>query len=244
MLTPMLHRLLLAGLLSLPAGVLAEEYFIAGVAQRQGQEGAWWGTELWVTNTTASTGAYAVVFLPVGQSNSEALRLEPALEDIGPGVTVLRKNVVPEGGLGALRVVASPGVMVYCRVFNAAGKGSFGLGLAPVTRANATRPGEIAHLVGLRRSPQFRTNVGLVNVSGDNGAVRVRLVSERGEVVGEQPFRIAPGAYLQLTDVLHAFGMQRAENVRAEVTGTVPFLAYASVIDSRSGAPTLVQPLR
>lgn len=244
MLVWMLQRFLLAALLLVPAGALAEEYFIAGVAQRQGQEGAWWGTELWVTNTTASTGGYAVVFLPVGQSNSEALRLEPAMEDIPPGVTVLRKDAVPEGGLGALRVIASPGVMVYCRVFNAAGKGSFGLGLPPVTRASATRPGEIAHLVGLRRSPQFRTNVGVVNVSGDNGAVRVRLVSERGELMGEQPFRIAPGAYLQLTDVLHAFGQQRAENVRAEVTGTVPFVAYASVIDSRSGAPTLVQPLR
>lgn len=244
MLIEMLHRLLLGALLLLPAGVSGEEYFIAGVAQRQGQEGSWWGTELWVTNTTASTGGYAVVFLPVGQSNLEALRAEPVLEDIPPGVTILRKDVVPEGGLGALRIVTSPGVMVYCRVFNAAGRGSFGLGLPPVTRANATRPGEISHLVGLRRSPQFRTNVGLVNVSTDNGAVRLRLIGERGEVIGEQPFRLAPGAYLQLTDALHAFGRQRAENVRVEVSGTVPFIAYAAVIDSRSGAPTLVQPLR
>jgi|YNPBryunderm2012_1023409.scaffolds.fasta_scaffold10465_4 hypothetical protein len=240
----MLYRILLGLLLVLPAGVSADEYFLVGVAQRQGQEGAWWGTELWVTNTTASTGGYAVVFLPVGQSNLEALRLEPPLEDIAPGVTVLRRDAVPEGGLGALRIVTTPGVMVYCRVFNAAGRGSFGLGLPPITRAGATKPGEIAHLVGLRRSPQFRTNVGVLNVSGDNGAVRVRLVSERGEVMGEQPFRVAPGAYLQLTDVLHAFGQPRAENVRAEVTGTVPFIAYAAVVDSRSGAPTLVQPLR
>jgi len=240
----MLYRLLLGALLVLPAGVFAEEYFIAGVAQRQGQDGAWWSTELWVTNTTAATGGYAVVFLPVGQSNLEALRLEPALEDIGPGVTVLRKDVVPEGGLGALRVITTPGVMVYCRVFNAAGRGSFGLGLPPMTRASAARPGEIAHLVGLRRSPQFRTNLGVLNVSVDNGIVRVRVVSERGDVMGEQPFRVAPGAYLQLTDVLHAFGQQRAENVRAELTGTVPFIAYAAVVDSRSGAPTLVQPLR
>ncbi|MEP0775367.1 MAG: hypothetical protein HRF46_13520 [Acidobacteriota bacterium] len=240
----MFRSLLVAALLFAPAGAVAEEYFVVGVAQRQGQEGSWWGTELWVTNTTASTGGYAVVFLPVGQSNLEGLRVEPTLEDIPPAATVLRKDVVPEGGLGALRVVTTPGVMVYCRVFNAAGRGSFGLGVPPLTRAAATRPGEIAHLVGLRRSPQFRTNVGVMNLSTDNGGVRIRLVSERGEVVGEQPFRLAPGAYLQLTDILHAFGQQRAENVRAEVSGTVPFVAYAAVIDSRSGAPTLVQPLR
>lgn len=240
----MLRCLLVAALLVAPFGAVADEYFIVGVAQRQGLEGSWWSTELWVTNTTASTGGYAVVFLPEGQSNLDALRLEPTLEDIPPGATVARKDVVPEGGLGTLRLITTPGVMAYCRVFNAAGRGSFGLGVPPLTRAAATKPGEIAHLVGLRRSPQFRTNVGMFNVSSDHGAVRIRLVNERGEVVGEQPFRLAPGAYVQLTDVLHAFGQQRAENVRAEVSGTVPFIAFAAVIDSRSGAPTLVQPLR
>lgn len=240
----MLRTVFLAVLMLAPLGAGAEEYFIIGVAQRPGQEGSWWSTELWITNTTTATGGYALVFLPVGQANLEGLRAEPLLEDLAPGATVLRKDAVPEGGLGALRVVTTPGVMVYCRVFNAAGKGSFGMGVPPATRADATKPGELAHLVGLRRSPQFRTNIGVLNVSADNGTVRIRIIGERGEVVGEQPFRLAPGGYLQLTDVLHAFGQQRAENVRAEVSSTVPFLAYAAVVDSRSGAPTLVQPLR
>lgn len=241
----MLRAFLVAALLLLaPSAVTAEEYFLVGVAQRQGQEGSWWGTELWITNTTAATGGYSLVFLPVGQSNLEGLRAEPPMEDIPPGATVLRRDAVPEGGLGALRILTTPGVMVYCRVFNAAGRGSFGLGLPPQTRAQATRPGELAHLVGLRRTPQFRSNIGVLNLSPENGTVRVRLVGERGEALGEEAFRLAPGAYLQLTDFLHAFGQTRAENVRAELSGTVPFLAYAAVIDSRSGAPSLVLPLR
>jgi hypothetical protein len=70
--------------------------------------------------------------------------------------------------------------------------------------------------------------------------VRVRLCLQSGEVAGNEAYRVAPGGYVQLDDALHAFGVPRGENVRAEVTGTVPFFAFASVIDARSGAPTLV----
>ncbi len=220
-----------------------EESFLVGVAQRQGQDGAWWNTEVWIVNTTARTGGYAAVFLPVGRSNLEALTSDPVLQDLAPGVTVYRNDVVPEGGLGTLRIITTPGVVVAARVFNAAGRGSFGLGLPAMSRSSATRQGEIANLVGLRRTPQFRTNMGIFNPTVDNGRVRVRVLSGDGAVLGEQSYGVAPGAYLQLTDVLHAFEVTRAENLRAEVTGTVPFLAYASVVDTRSAAPTLVLPL-
>jgi hypothetical protein len=229
---------------ALAASAGAEEYFVVGVAQRKGQDGTWWNTEVWVSNTSASSGGYSAVFLPVGKSNLAGLRAEAALEDLRPGETALRKDLVPEGELGVLRIVTTPGVVVYCRVFNAAGRGSFGLGMPAQLRSDAVKPGEIAHLLGLRRTPQFRTNMGLFNPTVDNGQVRIRLVGEHGEVVGEQPYSLAPGGYLQLTDVLHAFGVSRGENLRAEVTGTVPFFAYASVVDTRSGAPTYVAPLR
>jgi hypothetical protein len=36
----------------------------------------------------------------------------------------------------------------------------------------------------------------------------------------------------------------RGEHMRAELSGTVPFFAHASVLDGRSGAPTLILPQR
>lgn len=233
----------LLGAVALAASAAAEEFFIPGVAQRQGQDGAWWNTEVWITNTTPSTGGYAVVFLPSGQGNVEGLQSEPVLEDVPPGATVYRTDLVPAGGVGVLRVVCTTGVVAYARVFNAAGRGSFGQGMPALPRSMAVRPGEIAHLVGLRRTPQFRSNVGIFNPSTDNGVARVRVLNARGEVLGEQPYRLAPGGYLQLDDVLHAFQVSRGENLRAEVSGSVPLLAFAAVIDARSGAPTLILPL-
>lgn len=233
-------------LVALAAAVSAagEELFIPGVAQRQGQDGAWWNTEVWVTNTSTSSGGYAAIFLPSGQGNLEGLQAEPTLEDLPPGATVYRADLVPQGGVGVLRIVCTPGVVAHARVYNAAGRGSFGQGMPAVPRSSAVRPGEIAHLVGLRRTPQFRTNIGVFNTAAEDGVVRLRVLNARGEVLAEQPYRIAPGGYLQLDDVLHAFQVTRGENLRAELSGSVPFLAFAAVIDARSGAPTLVLPLR
>jgi hypothetical protein len=234
---------LVAVLLLCAAPLAADEFFVPMVAQKEGEDGAWWNTEVWVANTTASTASYGVVFLPAGKSNLQELREEVTSEDLAPGATVYRNDVVPQGAVGVLRVVASPGVQVYARVFNAAGRGSFGEGVPGLPRSAAIKPGEIGSLLGLRRTPQFRTNMFLFNPSVDNGTLRVRVINQRGEVVREEVYRAAPGGLVELDDVLHGFDVSRGENLRAEVTGTVPFFAFASVVDTRSGAPTLVQPL-
>jgi hypothetical protein len=228
----------------LAAVVSAEEVFVPMAAQKQGQDGAWWNTEVWITNTTAATGAYGTVFLPAGRPNLDGLRAEPVMEDLPPGATAYRNDLVPEGSVGVLRVVTTPGVQVFARVFNAAGRGSFGEGIPGLAARAATRPGEIANLMGLRRTPQFRTNLAFFNPSTDAGIVRVRLLNQRGEVAGEQSYRLAAGGFVQVDDALHAFGVARGEHLRAEVSGTVPHFAFASVVDARSGAPTLITPLR
>ena len=218
----------------------ADEYFVPMVGQRQGQDGAWWNTEVWISNTSTITGGYAAVFLPAGQPNLEGLRADPVLQDLAAGETVYRNDLVPEGGVGVLRFVATPGVVVFTRVFNAAGKGSFGQGMPALPKSAAAHPGDVAQLLGLRRTPQFRTNISLFNPSTENGVVHVRVFSQRGDLAGEESYRLAAGGYLQLDDALHSFGVPRGEHLRAEVTGTVAFFAFASVIDTRSGAPTLV----
>lgn len=239
-----MRRTLLGALVLLAAGVAgAEEYFVPMVGQKQGLDGAWWNTEVWISNTSSTTGGYAVIFLPGGQANLDGLRADPALEDLPPGATVYRNDLVPEGSVGVLRVVTTPGVVIFTRVFNAAGRGSFGQGIPALPKSAATRPGDIAQLIGLRRTPQFRTNIALFNPSPDHGVLRVRLLTQRGEVVGDESYRLSGGGYIQLDDALHALGVPRGENLRAEVTGTVPFFAFASVIDARSGAPTLVPSL-
>lgn len=234
-----------AVLVSGVSGAVADEYFIPGTAQRQGSDGQWWNTEVWISNTASSPGGYAAVFLPAsGAGNLESLELEPAMIEIPPRATVFRNDLVPEGQIGALRVIVTSGVLVYSRVANAAGKISTAQGMPAFLRSAAIRPGELACLIGLRRTPQFRTTIGLLNPSREAGAVTVRLVSQKGETVHEVTYQLPAGAALQLDEVLHAFGVVRGEHMRAELSGTAPFFAYATVVDARSGAPTLILPQR
>lgn len=227
------------------AGTLgAEELFVPMVGQKQGLDGAWWNTEVWIANTSTSSGGYAVVFLPAGQANLEGLHAEPELEDVPPGATVYRNDLVPRGQTGVLRILTTPGIAAVGRVYSAAGRGSFGQAVPALPRSAAIRPGEMGQLLGLRRTPQYRTNIGLFNPSTEGGVVRIRLYQANGTQAGEQSYRLAAGGYIQLNDVLHAFGITRGEHLRAELSGRVPCLAFASVIDARSGAPTLLAPVR
>lgn len=227
------------------ASATADELFVPAAVHRQGPDGAWWNTEVWVSNTTAAVAGYGCVFLPANRpSNLEELRLELALVDVGPRATVFRNDLVPEGLSGALRCVTTPGVVIYARQANAAGKASSALGMPALSRNGAIRPGEVANLVGLRRTPQYRTVVGIVNPTPEPAAVQVRLYSQAGDLVHEYTYQVGAGVVLQLEEMLHAFGVVRAENMRAELSASSPFFTYASVIDARSGAPTLILPLR
>ncbi|MFZ5787494.1 MAG: hypothetical protein ACOY3Y_13715 [Acidobacteriota bacterium] len=228
----------------LATAVAGEDLFLPMVAQKQGQDGAWWNTEVWISNPGETAGGYAAVFLPAGQDNENALREEPQLEEVPPGATVHRDDLVPQGSVGAVRVVVTPGLLVYGRVFNAAGRGSFGQGMPAWSRSDALQAGQPANLIGLRRSAQFRANLALLNPTLDPCSVRLRLLGPRGEALGEEVYQLPPGGQVQVNDVLHGLGVSRGEHIRAEVVGDQPFFALASVIDSRSGAPTLVVPQR
>lgn len=231
---------LLAAMLVASTAV-ADDVFVPVVAQRQGPDGQWWNTEVWISNTSSSAGGFAAVFLPAGgASNLDRLDAEPAMEAVAPRATVFRDDLVPQGQAGALRLVVTPGVMVYARLVSAAGKASSAQGMPALSRSAAIRPGEQAFLIGLRRTPQYRTTVNLLNPVREAGTVTVRLFSQLGEPVFETTYQLPPGAVLQVDEILQSFGVVRGEHMRAELIGTIPFFALASVVDARSGAPMLV----
>lgn len=231
-------------LLLLAVSSAAEDLFVPVAVQRSGREGSWWNTEVHVINTTADLAHWAAVFLPAGKNNGELLRLELEPEEalLGHASTV-RTDLVPEGSLGALRFVVSPGVAVWARIYNASGKLAASQTLPGMRREQALRRGEVGHLVGLRRNAQFQTNLFLFCPGLEGATVRVRVVGERGERFGDQTYGLAPGGMLVLDDFLLVLGVPRDEVVRAEVVGSAPFFALASVVESRSGVATLHWPL-
>lgn len=222
----------------------AEELFIPVAVQRNGQGGSWWNTEVQITNTRADPAHWSAVFLPAGKNNREllGLELEPEEEILGY-TSVVRTDLVPEGALGAIRFVVSPGVVVWARIYNASGKFATSQFVPGMRREQALRRGEVGHLVGLRRNPQFRTNLFLFCPGTEGATVRVRVMGERGERFGDQTYGLVPGGMLLLDDFLLVLGVPGEEIIRAELVGSAPFFALASVVESRSGAATLHWPL-
>jgi hypothetical protein len=93
------------------------------------------------------------------------------------------------------------------------------------------------------------TYAGARNRALDFGGTRLRLWAPAGPEstiidcgFAARGFNFHSGE--DTTAVVRGFAVTRGEHLRAELSGTVSFFAQASVIDSRSGSPTLVLPQR
>lgn len=225
------------------SGGAATEFWVPVVAQVPGADGSYWNTELWIANLGGSVGTYGFVFLPAGGDNGRLLVDDPAAESLGPNETVHLRNVVPAGSTGALRVVASGNLVVRCRLHNTRGGASVGQFVPALAADELVPTGATATLVPLIRSSQFRTNVGFFNPGANPIAVQAAVYDERGRELGRTEYRLGAGSQTQVNDFLLAFKVDRAEAAQVQLTAEAPFAAYASIVDARSGAPTLVLPV-
>lgn len=238
-----IRHLLPLVLLATCAVAAAGERFVPVVAQVKGMDDSYWNTELWVTNLSAGTGTYAITFLPAGQDNTRALLTAAPATSLGPGETVHVRDVVPPGETGALRVVTTDGVVVTCRLYNARSRGSVGQIIPALAAGEMVAAGQRAFLVPLLRSSQFRTNLGLFNPTQNPIKVQVTLLNGRGREVGRAEYAVEPGSQVQVNDVLLAFRVNQADGFQAMLVGDGRFAAYASIVDTRSNAPTTLMPV-
>lgn len=222
--------------------VRAGERFVPVVAQVKGANGSYWNTEIWVSNLSGSVGTYALTFLPAGRDNGQILMAEAVGEPIAAGETIHLKGVVPPGRAGALRVVASDGVIVRCRVYNARSRGSVGQMVPALSREEMIGPGSEGFLVPLVRSGQFRTNVGLFNPGENPIHVHVEVRDHTGKRIGAASYGLDPGSQTQINDFLLQFKVSRADGFQAVLSADDWFTAYATIVDTRSGASTFISP--
>jgi len=174
-----------ASALLLVAGAsLATERWVPVVAQVTGADGSYWNTELWIANLGGSVGTYAITFLPSAEDNGHLLLEDPATASLGPHETVHLKNVVPQGGSGALRVLLSDNLVVRCRLYNTRGGSSVGQFVPALAGSELIPSGGHGTLVPLVRSAQFRTNVGIFNPGANPIKVRATVFDEHGREVG------------------------------------------------------------
>lgn len=222
---------------------LAARWIVPGSAHASGSGGTNWRTDLTLVNPSAAPAPVTVWFL--GANTDNATLPLPASRTVPAGGQLVVPDVLDtlfgRSGGGALLVESGEtSLSVASRTYNKLPDREYGMSLPGVAATQAIAPGETGHLVFLAKSDRYRTNVGFAGTTAQRGTVRVRLRNAAGALLGEGTLELLPNGQTQMNDVFETLGAAATTIARAEVTGDVPFVSFATVIDNRTGDPFAV----
>lgn len=230
---------LLVCLTALPLG--AAEWMVPAAAHAPGASNTNWRTDLRVVNPAATAASVRIDLLPANTDNTARSRTAtvnvPAQGQLSL-VDVLDTQF-DFTGTGALLVTSDESsLIVTSRTYNeAAGGATYGQFIPGVPVASALGSGVAGNLIYLTKTDDYRTNVGFAGTTATAGTVTITLYNAAGSQLGSGSFPVLPYGQSQVNDVFVSTGSAAAAVARAVVTATVPVVAYASIIDNRTGDP-------
>ncbi len=228
-------------------------------AHSTGALGTNWRTDLEVHNPGATMAGYTIALLKRDADNSSPLAQSFSLE---PGRSARYADVVDAvfhfNGAAAFRITPTSGsILVTSRTYNALGSGNpmnlpagstFGQFVPGFTSDQAIATGQEGRLIQLaHRDPNskldYRTNLGYVNTCAATIAVVTDLYRADGVKLGTVNDSLRPYEYKQIDKIFERATSATVADGYAIVRTTTPgatFIAYASVIDNRTGDPVCV----
>ncbi|MCU0290886.1 MAG: hypothetical protein MUF10_02710 [Thermoanaerobaculaceae bacterium] len=224
--------------------------YVPGAAALGGSGGTNWRTDLEVHNPGAIQATYEIALLKRDQDNPNPLKATFPLE---AGHSMRYGNVLTNlfgySGAATLRVSPTAGqVMVTSRTYDDQTIKTYGQFVAGRPAAQAIEFGGAARLILLSQSSSlatgFRTNIGLVNVTGLTINVEVKVHYGDGAHIGTKQYPLGPYESIQVNEMIRTdLGVGDVDDAYAIVRTTTSggaFFAYASVIDNRSKDPIYV----
>ncbi|HEX8254238.1 MAG TPA: hypothetical protein VF846_13930 [Thermoanaerobaculia bacterium] len=246
---------------------------IPAVAHANGMN-AQFESDVRVTNSSAKLMQYEVTFTPSGDQGLAAGR--QTTFGIEPGQTIALDDVLSswfgtggESAVGTLEIrpvtealPATPSfafngltdlvTFASSRTFSVTPNGTFGQYIPAVPYANfigRVSPSGLPTALSLQQishSERYRTNLGIVEASGEPASLVVSVFGESGQRLTEFPVQLAGGQHTQLNGFLAANGITSLDDGRVEIAVTSPggkVTAYASVLDNKTNDPLLVTPV-
>lgn len=244
---------------------------IPAVAHAEGIN-AQFESDVRVSNTSPQTMKYQLTFIPSGEAGMTQGR--QATLDIEPGRTIALDDVLRSWfGTGTASVVGTleirpltqsssttsssavrgvPNFVTFAssRTFNQTPNGTFGTYIAAIPFANfvgrptGTAGANVLSLQQIAQSATYRTNLGLVEGSGNPVDLLVSVFDTAGSRVTQFPVALTGGQHVQLGSFLQQRNIQ-LDDGRLEVqvtSGTGKVTAYASVINNVTGDSLVVTP--
>jgi uncharacterized repeat protein (TIGR01451 family) len=229
-------------------------------------------SDIRVTNTSSKLLQYQVTFTPSGGNGlaggkQTTFSIEPgrtmALDDVlrtwfGTGndssigtleVRPLTPTATTTPG-AALRGLPDLVTFAASRTFNLTPKGTFGQYIPAVPFANfiglVGNSGSSLSLQQIAQSDRYRTNLGIVEGSGEPVSLLVKVFGQTGQKLTEFPVQLKGGEHTQLNAFLTSNGIPSLDDGRVEISvigGGGKVTAYASVLDNDTNDPLLVTPV-
>jgi len=219
-----------------------------------------------VTNTAPQAQKYQLTFTPDGDSaKSTTVSIDPgktlALDDIlatwfGNGTSAI--GTLEIRTLAASSTASSPSspssssstpsitTFAASRTYNVTANGTFGQYIPAIPFAQFIDKSGLISLQQIASSAAYRTNLGLLEGSGNPATVLVSVFGNDGAKLAEFTQTLAGGQHLQMNGVLAAKGLTDLADGRIEVKLTSSggkVTAYASVLDNATNDPLLVAPV-
>jgi uncharacterized repeat protein (TIGR01451 family) len=226
-----------------------------------------------VTNSSAQPMKYQVTFTPTGDSG--ITEGKQTTVDIDPGRTIALDDVLQSwfgsnGATGTMEIrpltttttststaaVQAAGLaniltFAASRTYNTTLNGTFGQYIPAVPFAAFVGRGAdpskstILSLQQIAQSPAYRTNLGLVEGSGDPASVLISVFGDNGQKLTEFTQDLKGGQHIQLNSILAEKNVQVTDGrIEVKVTSAVgKVTAYASVLDNQTNDPLLVSPV-
>jgi hypothetical protein len=227
-----------------PSLVSAKRFVVPGVAEFDSGFSNF-HTDMRVYNAASTDANVTINF-----SGSVSL---PAVQRTIPAGQVLAVDNVlgtlwnAANGVGAVNITTASDaqLVVTARTFSRdANGGTFGQFIPGVTAADAVGVGDRAlNVVQLEQSPQFRSNLGLVEVTGNPVTVEITGFTPDSKVAAHVEKTLAGGEFSQPGSIFTQMGFGDVYNGRISVRaigGTGKVAVYGSVVDNRTADPTYV----
>ena len=229
----------------LKSGTVANRYTVPGVGDLPN------GTANWVSDmrlfNPADTAVDATLtYFPIASSGSPNTKtVTLAAGEVRVFNSVLQSFFGQTNSLGSVLVTTAgnSSLVATARTYNQTGNGTYGQFIPAVTPAESIGAGERwLQILQLEESSRLRTNIGIVETSGNAVTAEISLNLPDSRVTPKIEVALAPNEYRQFS--LAQFGMGSAVyNARVAVRvldGSGRVTAYGSVIDAQTQDPTYV----
>lgn len=230
--------------------VAAQHYVLPGVAELDNGPASNFHTDMRIYNAGNAAVQLSLAYFPqAGDSTPKPANVNITLQ---PGQVRAINNVLPElwqltrsGGAVAIDAPASSSIVVTGRTYsrNATG-GTYGQFIPGVTAADGVGLGQRAlEVLQLEQSDQYRTNLGLIEVTGQ--PVTVEILGQTGaKVTARTEATLSGNEFRQLGRIFEQLGFTGSSytgRVSVKVIGgNGRIAAYGSVVDNKTVDPTYV----